>query len=145
MTTFSVLFTVPDPDLEIRGGRSSIPVIPGHPLHKRGGSSKTFFRPFGPQIGLNIRGEPGPLPGPLPWIHHWLIPANVMYATYNVRPAFIVTCLFLYSLRQGCHKISTWFIPKVVVYVDDEPHELLCFISTQWDLNSDAKTKRSVI
>ena len=70
-----------------------------------------------------------------------------MYATYNVRPAFVVTFLFLYSLRQGCHKISTWFIRKVVVYVDDEPHKLLCFISgllaTERDLNSDAKKKIS--
>ena len=70
-----------------------------------------------------------------------------MYATYNVRPGFVMTFLFLYSLRQGCHKISTWFIRKVVVYVDDEPHKLLCVISgllaTQRDLNSDAK-KRSV-
>ena len=24
---------------------------------------------FGPQLGLNIKGGPGP-PGPLPWIHH---------------------------------------------------------------------------
>ena len=68
-----------------------------------------------------------------------------MYATYNVRPAFVVTFLFLYSLRQGCHKISTWFIRKVVVYVDDEPHKLLCVISgllaTQRDLNSDAKNR----
>ena len=69
-----------------------------------------------------------------------------MCATYNVRPAFVVTFLFLYPLRQGCHKISTWFICKVVVYVDDEPHKLLCVISgllaTQRDLNSDAKKKK---
>ena len=28
-----------------------------------------FFRPFGPQFGLKIRGEGGS-PGPLPWIRH---------------------------------------------------------------------------
>ena len=32
--------------------------------------SKKFFRPFGPQFGLKIRGEPGS-PGPLPSIRHW--------------------------------------------------------------------------
>ena len=31
-------------------------------------SQKNFFRPFGPQFGLKIRGG-GP-PGPLPWIRH---------------------------------------------------------------------------
>ena len=55
---------MPDPDLEIRGegrGRSSRPL-------EKGGLQKNFFRSFGPQFGLNIRGR-GP-PGPLPWIHH---------------------------------------------------------------------------
>ena len=57
--------TVPGPDLEIRG-------VPGHPdLKIRIGpvSKKKFFRSFGPQFGLKIRGEHGP-PGPLPWIRH---------------------------------------------------------------------------
>ena len=41
------------PDPEIRGGGGGVP-----------GLKKTFFRPFGPQFSLKIRGEghPGPLP-----------------------------------------------------------------------------------
>ena len=46
-----------DPDLQIRGE-------PGHPGPEirggGGGSQKTFFRPFGPQFDLKIR---GPSPG----------------------------------------------------------------------------------
>ena len=51
--------TVPDPDLEIRGGRQS-----SRPLGKGGGGGglqKTFFWSFGPQFGLKLRGGPGPL------------------------------------------------------------------------------------
>ena len=43
---------MPDPDLEIRGGEG-------------GAVSKRIFRPFEPQFGLKIRGEPGP-PGHSP-------------------------------------------------------------------------------
>ena len=53
MTTFSALFTVPDPDLKIRGAGH-----PGHDPLNKGGRS-----PFGPQFGLKIRGDPGPSPG----------------------------------------------------------------------------------
>ena len=51
------VYSVPDPDPEIRGGRSS------RPLDKGGGgwSGKTFF--FGPQFCPIIIGEPGPSPG----------------------------------------------------------------------------------
>ena len=52
MTTFSALFTAPDPDLKIRGAGH-----PGLPLNKGGRS------PFGPQFGLKIRGDPGSSPG----------------------------------------------------------------------------------
>ena len=48
--------TVADPDLQIRGG-------PDHPdpeIRGEGGLQKDFFRPFGPQFGLKIRGA-GPL------------------------------------------------------------------------------------
>ena len=43
----------------------------GHPDPdiRRGGLKKIFSRPFGPQFGLKLRGEPGP-PEPLPWIRH---------------------------------------------------------------------------
>ena len=48
---------MPDPDLEIRGvGRGG---------GGAGAVSKEFFRPFGPQFSLIIRGGPG-LPGPSP-------------------------------------------------------------------------------
>ena len=53
--------SVPDPDLEIRGrgggGRSSRPLDKGGPAFQ-----KNFFRAPGPQSGLKIRGELGPLP-----------------------------------------------------------------------------------
>ena len=39
------LTTVPDPDLEIKGGGG------------RNGRRSHFFRPFGPQFGLKIRGR----------------------------------------------------------------------------------------
>ena len=48
--------TVPDPDLEVRGGGGAV-------------SEKKFFQPFRPQFGLKIRREEGP-PGSLPWIRH---------------------------------------------------------------------------
>ena len=66
-------YTVPDPDLELRGAgrggaRSSRPLDKG----EMGPVSKKFFRPFGPQFGLKIRGGPGP-PGTVPWIRHCYI------------------------------------------------------------------------
>ena len=59
------VLAVPDTVLEIRDwGQSS------KPLEKGGGgggslqkTQKNFFRPFGPQFGLKIRGNPGPSPG----------------------------------------------------------------------------------
>ena len=51
--SFLVPRTVPDPDVEMRGG---------------GDLRKNFFRPFGPQRGLKLGGARSP--GPLPWIHH---------------------------------------------------------------------------
>ena len=47
------LASVPDPDLEIRGGGGG------------GRCPKKIFRPFGPQYGIKIRGAgpPGPSPG----------------------------------------------------------------------------------
>ena len=51
---------MPDPDLEIRGARSSRPLDNGG-----GGGSlpKKFFRPFGSQFGLKISWDLGPSPG----------------------------------------------------------------------------------
>ena len=54
------------PDLQIRGGGGG--GRGGHPDPEKGrGPSlkKTFFRPFGPQLGLKLGGGPGP-PGPSP-------------------------------------------------------------------------------
>ena len=48
-------WAVADPDLEISVGQTQ----------------KTFFRPFGPQFGLKIRGVRAPRP--LPWIRHWKV------------------------------------------------------------------------
>ena len=54
--------SVADPDPQIRGGGG-----PPDPEIRGGGFQKPFFRTFGPQFGLKIRGAgpPGPL-GPLP-------------------------------------------------------------------------------
>ena len=53
-----------DPDLQIRGGgggrRSPDPEIRG----KGPGLQNKFFQPFGPQIGLKIRGPGSPGPSP---------------------------------------------------------------------------------
>ena len=55
------LLSVADPDLQIRGR-------PGHPepeiTGEGRGIKKNFFRPFGPQFGLKIRGA-GPSGVPL--------------------------------------------------------------------------------
>ena len=55
---------MPDPDLEIRGGGGGGGEGVIQTLRK-GGSPKLFFRSFGPQFGLKIRGvDPlGPSPG----------------------------------------------------------------------------------
>ena len=65
-----IMTAVADPDLEIRGPRSS------RPRHKScvvggGGRSqkKKNSRLFCPQFGLKIRGARPP--GPSPWIRHW--------------------------------------------------------------------------
>ena len=52
---------VPDADLEIRGG-GGMAVIQ---TFRKGapGLQRNFFRPFGPQFGLKIRGPPLPSPG----------------------------------------------------------------------------------
>ena len=51
------LLSMADPDLQIRGR-------PGHPdpeiTGERRGLKKKFFRPFGPQFGLKIRGGRAP-------------------------------------------------------------------------------------
>ena len=58
-------FSVPDPDLEIRGVGAVIQI-----LRKGGGGGaslqKNFFCPFGPQFRLNIRREAQAPSGPSP-------------------------------------------------------------------------------
>ena len=51
--THLIITALPDPDLEIRWGRSS------RPLDKGGRSPKNFFSPFGTQFGLKIKGGGG--------------------------------------------------------------------------------------
>ena len=50
----------------------------GHPdtEMREGAVSKIFFRPFGPQFGLNIRGAAWAPRAPLPWILHWFSLGN---------------------------------------------------------------------
>ena len=57
--------SVPDPNLEIRGGQSSRPFEKSGWVGEGGGVGglQKTFRPFGPQFGLKI----GPPP---PWIRH---------------------------------------------------------------------------
>ena len=62
------LYSVPDPDLEIRvcvcvggGGGATRPLYKGG---AGGGLQKIFFRPFGLQFGLKIRGGGAILPSP---------------------------------------------------------------------------------
>ena len=59
---------VADADLQIGegGGGSSRPWDNVGP-----GLQNNFFRPFGPQFGLKIRGGGCDPPVPLPWIRHW--------------------------------------------------------------------------
>ena len=47
---------MPDPDLENRGGGGG---GPSRPLEKARSPPPNFFRPFGPQFGLKIRGVGG--------------------------------------------------------------------------------------
>ena len=60
---------MPDPALEIRGGGAG---GSSRPLDKRGpGLQKKFFRPFGPQFGLRLRGGGEGGGWALSWIRHW--------------------------------------------------------------------------
>ena len=65
---FCLAFSLTDPDLQKRGGGRG-----GRTSRPRRGvewSAKTIFLPFGPQLGLKIRGA---ALGPLLWIRHCLI------------------------------------------------------------------------
>ena len=70
MTILEQLLTVADQDLQttrLGGGGNDHPdpEMRGTPV------SKKFFRPFGPQFGLKIKGGSRG-PGSLPWIRQWL-------------------------------------------------------------------------
>ena len=58
--------TVADPDLQIRGGGEGGGDHPDPEIRGGAVSSKNFFRPFGPQFGLKIRGCSAPPPGSSP-------------------------------------------------------------------------------
>ena len=45
-----------------------------------GGLPKNFFRPFGPQFSLKIRGGGGGPPRPLPWIRHCINASRIIIA-----------------------------------------------------------------
>ena len=49
---------------------TQIRVTPDPEIRGEAAASQKIFGPFGPQFGVNIRGEDTP-PGPLPWICHW--------------------------------------------------------------------------
>ena len=70
-----MLATVPDPDLEIRGGGGG--GTDGHPDPEirvgGGGLQKNNFRTCGPPFGLKIRRGRTPPPEPLHWIRHCAI------------------------------------------------------------------------
>ena len=67
------------PDLQIKGGGEGRGGHPDVEIRGRGQSQKSFFfRPFGPQFGLKIRGK-GP-PGPLSWIRH-CNPLTLLFTT----------------------------------------------------------------
>ena len=70
---FFILFSVADPDLQIRmGGRVGGGGGGGHPDPKIRGSrsENNVFQPFGPQFSLKIKGEPSGAAAPrsLSWI-----------------------------------------------------------------------------
>ena len=89
-------------------GRSS------RPLEKRRpGLQKNFFWPFGPLFGLKIRGGGGGggLPGPLPWIRHW------------ISLQWCMTCVWVFSLffRHGNETRLTQIDDKP--FTSHPPHE----------------------
>ena len=75
------VLAVPDTVLEIRDwGQSS------KPLEKGGGGAgglqktqKKFFRPFGPQFGLKIRGNPGPSPGSVTFLLFFFFSLSLIF------------------------------------------------------------------
>ena len=83
---------VADPDLQIVVGGGGVgghldPEIRGKP-----GLKKFFFRPYGPQFGLKLRGKGGGSPGLLPRICHWK--HEVAQNTYIPTP-MPFSCIFL--------------------------------------------------
>ena len=127
-----------DPNLEImgEGGGAGLP--------------KNFFRPFGPQFGLKVRG--GPLaPRLLPWIRHWYSVLSVgrtrtdlislshsrLLATtdgrsYLIRPLSLCS----WSMNVGAWLMTALSVCRVLVpkeFVGKQYHS--CFFNVQWPLN----------
>ena len=69
--------------------------VGGHPdpeIRGKPGFKKFFFRPYGPQFGLKLRGKGDGSPGLLPWICHWK--HEVAQNTYIPTP-MPFSCIFL--------------------------------------------------
>ena len=120
---------MPDPNLEIRGegGGAGLP--------------KNFFRAFGPQFGLKVRGGGVLVPRLLPWIRHWYSVLSLSHSrllattdgrSYLIRPLSLCS----WSMNVGAWLMTALSVCRVLV-----PKELVgkqyhsCFSNVQWPLN----------
>ena len=90
-----VLFTGGSPPSN-KGGWSSRPWDKGEGRFKF-----FFFRPFGPQFGLKIRGGTGP-PGPLPWIRHCCLLISTKYLQYFDRCKWRFNIFIFWGIELEC-------------------------------------------
>ena len=73
--------TLPDPDLEIRGGGGVIQT-----LRQGGRSPPKMFWPFGPHFGLRIEGGPAPRVPPMdPPLYH-----DIRFTVVGIDPGLVV-------------------------------------------------------
>ena len=86
---FVVVISVPDPDLEIRGSRSSRPWD-----KERARSPKNFSALRASFYSKNKRGSGSP--GPLPWIRHWIWMILPQYYSFEklCGSGLVSTCLY---------------------------------------------------
>ena len=106
-----------DPDLQIKRGpghpdRDTSPPLPPLTYRERGsGLNKTFFRLFGPQFGLKIRGAQAPRAPPLdtpldltPLFSHFYLDLFSVTYLYDKNPTVI--CKQLRTSRGSLKKSS---------------------------------------
>ena len=112
-----------EPDLQIRGARSSRPSDKGE--WGGGRSQKCFFRPFGPQSGLKHKGGGGGSPGSataLAKVQAWnnqsiiIIPFNafrkmISAVTDGLSPSSILTRFSLFGVI-AIHSATSASLPK---------------------------------